>query len=121
MPGDINIDMSMLSPSASLTEVPAPVAVAPSDIEFDDSSVSHTPSNGASTPNVITLDAKGNPTGLKKSDPFQFGNRFLNNDDDVWDHNAWDHVETDEEYKKYMEEQIEKQRSKPVGEFDRST
>ncbi len=59
-------------------------------------------------------------SNLKRSDPFQFGSRYLLENDDVFEFNAWDHVETDEDYKQYAESQYAKQREKPVSEFDKS-
>ncbi|KAH0563010.1 hypothetical protein GP486_002430 [Trichoglossum hirsutum] len=56
---------------------------------------------------------------LKRSDPFQFGSRYLLEDDDVFEFNAWDHVETDAAYQEYAELQYAKQREYPVGEFDK--
>lgn len=56
----------------------------------------------------------------KRTDPFQFGSRYLTEEDNVYEFNAWDHVETDDAYKAYAEEQIEKQRQAPVSDFDRS-
>lgn len=55
---------------------------------------------------------------LKRTDPFQFGSRFFEEGDNVWEFNAWDHVETDEDYRAYAELQIAKQREAPVSEFD---
>jgi hypothetical protein len=57
----------------------------------------------------------------KRSDPFQFGSRYLEEGDDVFAFNAWDHVETDEAYKTFAEECYQKQKESPVSEFDRST
>ncbi|KAI9671514.1 MAG: hypothetical protein M1817_003566 [Caeruleum heppii] len=57
---------------------------------------------------------------LKRSDPFQFGSRYLLEEDNVFEFNAWDHVETDDVYKLYAEEQYAKQREAPVSEFDHS-
>lgn len=57
---------------------------------------------------------------LKRSDPFQFGSRYLNQEDDVFEFNAWDHVETDDAYKEYAEQQYEKQRQHPVSDFEKS-
>jgi tRNAThr (cytosine32-N3)-methyltransferase len=57
---------------------------------------------------------------LKRSDPFQFGQRYLTEQDDVFEFNAWDHVETDDAYKEYAEQQFEKQRQSPVSDFDKS-
>jgi tRNAThr (cytosine32-N3)-methyltransferase len=55
----------------------------------------------------------------KRTDPFSFGSRYLEEGDDIFAYNAWDHVETDEAYKEFAEEMYEKQRSEPVSEFDR--
>ena len=57
---------------------------------------------------------------LKRSDPFQFGSRYLEKDDDVFEFNAWDHVETDDAYKEYAEQQYAKQRQHPVSDFEKS-
>lgn len=56
----------------------------------------------------------------KRSDPFQFGSRYLGQDDDPFEFNAWDHVETDDAYKEYAEAQFEKQRQAPASDFDKS-
>jgi len=63
-------------------------------------------------------DASNNPQ--KRTDPFQFGSRYLEEGDDIFDYNAWDHVETDEAYKEFAEEQYAKQRQDPVNDFDKS-
>jgi tRNAThr (cytosine32-N3)-methyltransferase len=57
---------------------------------------------------------------LKRSDPFQFGSRYLSEKDNVFEFNAWDHVETDDTYKEYAEQQYAKQREAPVSDFDKS-
>ncbi|KAM3076039.1 hypothetical protein ACMFMG_006448 [Clarireedia jacksonii] len=57
---------------------------------------------------------------LKRSDPFQFGSRFLSEEDNVFEFNAWDHVETDDTYKEYAELQYAKQREAPVSDFDKN-
>lgn len=56
---------------------------------------------------------------LKRSDPFQFGSRYLEEGDNVYEFNAWDHVEPDDEYKAFAEVQYAKQREAPVSDFDR--
>ncbi|KAF2710536.1 S-adenosyl-L-methionine-dependent methyltransferase [Pleomassaria siparia CBS 279.74] len=55
----------------------------------------------------------------KRTDPFAFGSRFLEDGDDIFEFNAWDHVETDETYRQFSLEQYERQRQDPVSEFDR--
>lgn len=55
----------------------------------------------------------------KRSNPFQFGQRYLSESDDVFTFNAWDHVTPDEEHIHYSEEQYAKQRAAPVSDFDR--
>ncbi|PQE31983.1 actin binding protein [Rutstroemia sp. NJR-2017a WRK4] len=57
---------------------------------------------------------------LKRTDPFQFGSRFLSEEDNVFEFNAWDHVETDDTYKEYAELQYAKQREAPVSDFDKN-
>ena len=55
----------------------------------------------------------------KRSDPFAFGSRYLEEGDDIFEFNAWDHVTVDANYLAFSEEQYSKQRSEPVSEFDR--
>lgn len=55
----------------------------------------------------------------KRSDPFQFGSRYLGQDDDEFEFNAWDHVEPDEVFKEYAEKQYAMQRGTPVSDFDK--
>jgi tRNAThr (cytosine32-N3)-methyltransferase len=55
----------------------------------------------------------------KRSDPFQFGSRFLNQDDDVFEFNAWDHVEVDDAFKEFAEKQYAMHREHPVSDFDK--
>ncbi|KAI0157452.1 S-adenosyl-L-methionine-dependent methyltransferase [Xylariaceae sp. FL1272] len=57
---------------------------------------------------------------MKRSDPFMFGSRYLEEGDDVFEFNAWDHVETDDAYKEYSEQQFAKQRASPVSDFDKN-
>ncbi|KAF7555528.1 hypothetical protein G7046_g6543 [Stylonectria norvegica] len=69
---------------------------------------------------VVAPHRSHDPTNnLKRSDPFQFGSRFLNEGDDVFEFNAWDHVETDDAYKEYAEQQMQKQRQFPVSDFEK--
>ncbi|KAF2197769.1 methyltransferase [Delitschia confertaspora ATCC 74209] len=55
----------------------------------------------------------------KRTDPFAFGSRFLEEGDDIFEFNAWDHVEVDATYKEFSVQQYEKQRQDPVNEFDK--
>ena len=56
---------------------------------------------------------------LKRSNPFQFGSRYLGEGDDVYEFNAWDHVTPDEAYCAYAEAQYANQREHPVSDFDK--
>jgi len=55
-----------------------------------------------------------------RDDPFQFGQRYLTEEDDVWQHNAWDHVEWGEEQKLEAERQLAEQKQTPVSDFDKN-
>ncbi|KAL2820565.1 S-adenosyl-L-methionine-dependent methyltransferase [Aspergillus cavernicola] len=57
---------------------------------------------------------------LKRVDPFQFGSRLLEQGDDVFEFNAWDHVQPDEEFKAFAEAQYAKQREAPASDFDKT-
>ncbi|KAL6709671.1 hypothetical protein ACN47E_001099 [Coniothyrium glycines] len=56
----------------------------------------------------------------KRSDPFSFGSRYLEEGDNIFEFNAWDHVVVDSSYAAFSEEQYSKQRESPVNDFDRS-
>ncbi|KAF2644204.1 methyltransferase [Massarina eburnea CBS 473.64] len=56
----------------------------------------------------------------KRTDPFAFGSRYLEEGDDIFEFNAWDHVKVDATYLSFSEEQYEKQRADPVSDFDKS-
>ncbi|ORZ13573.1 S-adenosyl-L-methionine-dependent methyltransferase [Absidia repens] len=47
-----------------------------------------------------------------------FGSRLLKSEETVFNHNAWDHVEWDEEQEKYAQDQIQKHLNNPVPEED---
>ncbi|KAF1920088.1 S-adenosyl-L-methionine-dependent methyltransferase [Ampelomyces quisqualis] len=55
----------------------------------------------------------------KRTDPFAFGSRYLEEGDNIFEFNAWDHVTVDSTYKAFSEEQYTRQRQDPVSEFDR--
>lgn len=56
---------------------------------------------------------------LKRTDPFKFGSRYLQESDNVFEFNAWDHVVPDASYYEYAETQYTAQRAAPVSEFDK--
>lgn len=64
-----------------------------------------------------TTDSKENPE--KRTDPFQFGTRYLEEGDDIFAHNAWDHVEVDPQYSEFIEQQTSFQRENQVSDFDK--
>ncbi|KAF2749846.1 S-adenosyl-L-methionine-dependent methyltransferase [Sporormia fimetaria CBS 119925] len=55
----------------------------------------------------------------KRTDPFAFGSRLLEEGDDIFEFNAWDHVTVDPSYAEFSEQQYEKQRQDPVSDFDK--
>ena len=55
----------------------------------------------------------------KRTDPFQFGTRYLEEGDDIFAHNAWDHVEVDPQYTEFIESQTVFQRENQVSDFDK--
>ena len=57
---------------------------------------------------------------IGKDSPFTFGQRYLESEEDVFNHNAWDHVEWGEEQIKQAQELISKQYDHPVKEFDKN-
>ncbi|KAI4184795.1 MAG: hypothetical protein L6R41_004517 [Letrouitia leprolyta] len=59
-------------------------------------------------------------TNLKRSDPFQFGSRYLLPSDDPFEFNAWDHVEPTASDLAHFESQLAAQRAAPVADFDRT-
>ncbi|KAI0123111.1 methyltransferase domain-containing protein [Xylariales sp. AK1849] len=72
-----------------------------------------------SPPDVSAHRSHDPQYNMKRSDPFQFGSRYLQEEDNVFEFNAWDHVETDDAYKEYAEQQFQMQRESPVSDFDK--
>ncbi|TKA55473.1 hypothetical protein B0A55_12350, partial [Friedmanniomyces simplex] len=66
---------------------------------------------------TTTMASDENPH--KRSDPFQFGTRYLGEGDDIFAHNAWDHVEVDAQYTDFIEQQTSFQRENRVSDFDK--
>ncbi|GAM89179.1 hypothetical protein ANO11243_072160 [Dothideomycetidae sp. 11243] len=62
-------------------------------------------------------DSASNPE--KRTDPFAFGSRYLEEGDDIFAFNAWDHVEVDDTYAAFVAQQTAMQRDAPVTEFDK--
>ncbi|KAI9924591.1 hypothetical protein ASPWEDRAFT_111852 [Aspergillus wentii DTO 134E9] len=56
---------------------------------------------------------------MKRTDPFMFGSRYLEQGDDVYEFNAWDHVEPDDDFKEFAQGQYAKQREAPVSDYDK--
>ena len=79
-----------------------------------------TTTNHDQTINLIPSHRSHDPaTNLKRADPFKFGSRYLQEDDDVFEFNAWDHVTPDEDYYTYADQQYASQRASPVTDFDK--
>lgn len=57
---------------------------------------------------------------IGKDSPFTFGQRFLEKEEDVFQQNAWDHVEWGEEQIQQAQELIAKQYDHPVKDFDKN-
>ncbi|PKY06110.1 methyltransferase [Aspergillus campestris IBT 28561] len=73
------------------------------------------------TPPTVPAHRSHDPSNnQKRTDPFLFGSRYLEEGDDVFEFNAWDHVEPDDEFKAFAETQYAKQREAPVSDFDRT-
>ncbi|TQS39271.1 hypothetical protein Golomagni_00210 [Golovinomyces magnicellulatus] len=68
---------------------------------------------------LLINDLSSASSDAKLSRPFQFGSRLLKDEAEVFQFNAWDHVDTDDTYKEYAELRYEKQRENPVSEFDK--
>lgn len=60
------------------------------------------------------------PERLGRDSPFDFGQRYLTDEQKVFEHNAWDNVEMDEEQLIEIEKKLEFQKENPVSEFQRN-
>lgn len=97
------------------TEIPVDIPIVP--VAQEQSEQAAPAPIGGETPAHLSHDPQHN---MKRTDPFQFGSRLLKEEDNVFEFNAWDHVETDDAYKEYSEVQYAKQREAPVSDFDKS-
>lgn len=104
------------------------VAAAEAAVEAIEKTVAHLAIGDAAVPSKETSKATADvpahrshdpDNNAKRTDPFMFGQRFLTQEDDVFEYNAWDHVETDDAFKEYAEKQYELQRNAPVSDFDK--
>ena len=109
-------------PRSSSTSTPAPASETPSSEQPSDAPPE---SDAYGVPASIAPLRKPahrshSPTNnQKRSDPFAFGSRFLEEGDDIFEFNAWDHVDVDPAYQSFSSEQFEKQRADPVSDFDK--
>ncbi|SCU95964.1 LAMI_0F04610g1_1 [Lachancea mirantina] len=102
------------SPNASEKET-QDVSTMDEDLEAGEAeSLAHEDLSGSLKNQAVTGD-----TRIGRDDPFQFGQRKLNEESDVWDHNAWDNVEWGEEQILAAEEKIAEQHKSPVSDFDK--
>jgi len=104
-----------MSPAATSLPPDTPSTI-PSDTDIPDIT---TAAQRAEPPQIPAHRSHDPSNNLKRTDPFQFGSRYLEEGDNVFEFNAWDHVEPDDEYKAFAEVQYAKQRESPVSEFDR--
>lgn len=116
-------DMAALKAAAEAVDAVESAKTQPSNAENSpvETSKVETETEKSEARNSVPPHRSHDPANnLKRSDPFQFGSRYLEAGDDVFEFNAWDHVETDDAYKLYAEGQLEKQRQSPVSDFDKS-
>jgi tRNAThr (cytosine32-N3)-methyltransferase len=87
-------------------------------VEIETLSIANIPSDGRdlSVPAHLSHDPA---TNAKRTDPFQFGQRYLKETDDIFEYNAWDHVTPDDEHYEYCESQYAKQKAAPVSDYDK--
>lgn len=78
------------------------------------------PAEGAAGAEEVHVTKPPLDSRIGKDDPFVFGKRYLTNEEEVFSHNAWDHVEFGEEQVEQAKQMIEKQYENPVAEFDKT-
>ncbi|KAL8824369.1 MAG: hypothetical protein Q9170_008181 [Blastenia crenularia] len=101
----------MAAPDTSTLSLTRPSKSTSSEIS---SAITELPEN---IPSHRSHDPSNN---LKRSDPFQFGSRYLLPSDNPFEFNAWDHVEPSAADLARFESQIVAQRAAPVSDFDRT-
>lgn len=92
-----------------------------SSLNIQDLPTPTTESTPSSTTIINPSRSHDPDTNKKRSDPFEFGNRNLKADDDVYEFNAWDNVKPDDDHHAFAEVQYAKQRESPVSDFDKRT
>ena len=78
-----------------------------------------TPGQGEAAAEVPAHRSHDASKSKKRGEAFQFGSRFLSQEDDVFEFNAWDHVEVDDAYREHTKRQLDMQRQAPVSDFDK--
>ncbi|MCJ1311115.1 hypothetical protein MMC25_004785 [Agyrium rufum] len=78
----------------------------------------NTPLNQGKATSPLTHRSHDPSNNLKRSDPFQFGSRYLLPTDDPFEFNAWDHVTPSAEHVAWAETQYAFQREHAVSAFD---
>ncbi|EJD48093.1 methyltransferase [Auricularia subglabra TFB-10046 SS5] len=71
----------------------------------------------------VTLEpqpAKSASSVHNRDEPPPFGSRYLTNEEDIFTKNAWDHVPAPEGYDDFVNAALEKQRGKPVTDFEKT-
>lgn len=119
-----------MAPDRGLSGASASVTVANEieNLKLDDDEVTHSVSRDSTSSDSVTCSETLLPphlshdpaTNAKRTDPFQFGQRYLTDSDDVFNYNAWDHVVPDAAHLEFCEEQYAAQRASPVSDFDRN-
>lgn len=69
---------------------------------------------------VVNLPENESTSRFDRDSPFEFGQRKLAEESDVWSYNAWDNVEWGDEQVKQAQAKIQEQHKYPVQEFDKN-
>ena len=93
----------------------------PQKVDEHKPTVQHTSQNGGDEEVEVPSHRSHIPgNNLKRSNPFKFGSRFLEEGDNVYEFNAWDHVTPDQSFYDFAEQQYAMQRDHPVTDFDKN-